>query len=75
MHYELDVQVVYEATLRVEARNIAEAELRARELVRPQGVFNDGLMHDGEDYEMDPHPVLHVLHHKEIEGEEEGERQ
>lgn len=66
MRYKLDVHVVYEAEVEVQADSIPEAEKRVREIVKPQSVFCDGLMNDGDDYEMDPHPTVHFLHHKEI---------
>ena len=65
------VQVVYSGDVTVEAANLPEAENRVRELVKPQGVFCDDLMSDGEDYEFDQHPAVHFLHHSEMPNTEE----
>ncbi len=62
--YEVDVRVCYEATVTVNAENIPEAEDRVRNILKPQSVFCDGFMEDGEDYDMEPHPEAHFLHFK-----------
>ena len=69
--FDFTVQVVYDGTVKVEADNLAEAEERVRGLVKPQGVICGSLMEDDEDYEFDPHPVVHFLHHHEIPNAEE----
>lgn len=62
--FEVDVRVSYDAVITVDAGDIAEAEKRVRDLLRPQTVFCDGLMNHGEDYEMVPHPEAYFHHFK-----------
>ena len=64
--YELDIQVTYEGTIRVEGEDVGDAERRARELIRPQGVVADGLMGEDEDCQMDMVPVVHFMHWRAI---------
>lgn len=71
--FDFTVQVVYDGTVKVEADNLAEAEKRVRELVKPQGIMCDDLMDENEDYEFDSYPVVHFLHHSEIPGKEDEE--
>ena len=64
--FDFEVNVVYDGSVWVEADNLADAERRVRELVKPQGVFRRDLMGDGEGCEMDAHPAVQFLHHSEI---------
>jgi hypothetical protein len=69
--FDFTVQVVYDGSIWVEAENLADAEKRVRELVKPQGVVCHDLMRDGDGCEMDMHPTVHFLHHHEIPNTEE----
>lgn len=64
--FDFAVNVIYDGSVWVEADNLADAERRVRELVKPQGVFLRDLMGDGEGCEMDTHPAVQFLHHSEI---------
>lgn len=64
--YELDIQVTYEGTVKVEGEDVCDAERRVRELVRPQGVVIDEFMSEDEDCRMDMIPVVHFRHWRTV---------